>query len=380
MKIEQRNFAAATGWKQIESKHQGVFNPQIILVFGSRSLLENPKVLQEIQQFYPNARLIGCSTSGEIAGTTVNDNSVVATAVEFEKTNLSFAETEVNSPEDSFNAAIQLVEQLPDEGLRHVFVLSDGLNVNGTELVNGLKQHLPENVHITGGLAGDGASFQSTCVVSGNSSGSHKIAAIGFYGNDIHFGFGSFGGWDSFGIERLVTKSKSNVLYEIDGEPALKLYKSFLGDQAAELPASGLLFPLSMRTKPGELPVVRTILAINEAEQSITFAGDIPEGAYVKLMKANIDRLINGAEKAAETSINHDSNKNPDLAILISCVGRKLVLKQMVEEEVEAVQAILGAEAVQTGFYSYGEISPFSSESKCELHNQTMTITTFREV
>jgi hypothetical protein len=135
-----------------------------------------------------------------------------------------------------------------------------------------------------------------------------------------------------------------------------------------------------MRTKPGELPVVRTILAINEAEQSITFAGDIPEGAYVKLMKANIDRLINGAEKAAETSINHASNKNPDLAILISCVGRKLVLKQIVEEEVEAVQAILGAEAVQTGFYSYGEISPFSSESKCELHNQTMTITTFREV
>jgi hypothetical protein len=380
MKIEQRNFAAATGWKQIESKHSGVFKPQIVLVFGSRSLLCDQSLLQEINHFYPEAKLFGCSTSGEIAGITVSDETVVATAVEFGKTKLKFAETRVKGPEDSFNAAIQLVDQLPGEGLKHVFVLSDGLNVNGTELVNGLRQHLPDNVHITGGLAGDGALFQSTCVVSGGIAESHKIAAIGFYGSDLHYGFGSFGGWDSFGIERMVTKSQSNVLFEIDGEPALKLYKSFLGEQAADLPASGLLFPLSMRTKPGELPVVRTILAINEEEQSITFAGDIPQGAYVKLMKANIDRLIHGAEKAAETSINNESNKKPELAILISCVGRKLVLKQIVEEEVEAVKSILGEGVIQTGFYSYGEISPFSSESKCELHNQTMTITTFREV
>jgi hypothetical protein len=188
------------------------------------------------------------------------------------------------------------------------------------------------------------------------------------------------GGWDSFGIERSVTKSKGNILYEIDNLPALELYKSFLGEKAKELPASGLLFPLSMRKEENEVPVVRTILAVNEEEQSLTFAGDIPEGSYVKLMKANIDRLINGAEKAAEISVNPLLNAQADLAILISCVGRKLVLKQMVEEEVEAVQEAIGDHALITGFYSYGEMAPFLNDTKCELHNQTMTVTTFKEI
>ncbi|MBT4969775.1 MAG: hypothetical protein HOM80_12280, partial [Bacteroidetes bacterium] len=206
------------------------------------------------------------------------------------------------------------------------------------------------------------------------------IAAIGFYGEDIKIGYGSLGGWDSFGVERSVTKSEANVLYEIDNTPALSIYKSFLGDQAKDLPASGLLFPLSMRTEADAEPVVRTILAVDEEKQSLTFAGDIPEGSYIKLMKANIDRLITGAEDAAKVSVNPLSGNLPELAILISCVGRKLVLNQMVEEEVEAVQDVVGEQAKLTGFYSYGEIAPFLEGAKCELHNQTMTITTFQEV
>jgi hypothetical protein len=380
MKINQRTFTANKGWRQNEKTAENGINPQLVIVFGARSILSDERALKEIQSFYPSAKLIGCSTSGEIADTSVFDDGIVLTAVEFEKTKLCFAEVPISGPEDSFASAIQLVDQLPAEGLKHVFVLSDGLNVNGTELVSGLKAHLPDNVHVTGGLAGDGALFETTRVVSSSGSDSHKISAIGFYGDSLQVGFGSFGGWDSFGIERLVTKSKANVLYEIDGEPALKLYKSFLGDKAAELPSSGLLFPLSMRTKAEDQAVVRTILSINEDEQSITFAGDLPEGSYVKLMKANIDRLINGAEKAAQTTLNNGVTNDAELAVLISCVGRKLVLKQIVEEEVEAVKEVLGAQVVQTGFYSYGEISPFSSESKCELHNQTMTITTFKEV
>jgi hypothetical protein len=170
------------------------------------------------------------------------------------------------------------------------------------------------------------------------------------------------------------------VLYELDGKPALELYKSFLGDYAKDLPASGLLFPLNLRSEENAKPVVRTILAIDENAQSLTFAGDIPEGGYVRLMKANFDRLIEGATGAAKSTLLEDENKDPELAILISCVGRKLVLKQLVEEEVEAVSEVLGNSTVLSGFYSYGEISPFSGEVECKLHNQTMTVTTFKEV
>jgi hypothetical protein len=265
------------------------------------------------------------------------------------------------------------------EKLAHVLVLSEGLRVNGSELVCGLSKHLPEGITVTGGMAGDGARFGETCVIWDCIPESDSVAALGLYGSRLKIGFGSLGGWDPFGPERLVTRSRGNVLYELDGHSALGLYKKYLGEHAKGLPATGLLFPLSIRTKADETPVVRAILSVDEKEESVTFAGDVPEGSYARLMKANFDRLIDGANGAAKTCYQALGSNSPDLAILISCVGRKLVLKQRIEEEVEAVRDVLGEKAVLTGFYSYGEISPFTPGARCELHNQTMTITTLSE-
>jgi hypothetical protein len=380
MKIEQSNWTASAGWKTTKPSPPGNISPQFVFVFSSGKLLNDPTIIAHLHASYKDAKLIGCSTAGEICGTRVSDNSVSVTAVELENTRVEFISLPVNDASQSFECGKDLIKKFKPEGLRHIFLLSDGLNVNGSELVRGLKESLPEGVSITGGLAGDGADFKETFILSDAGAAISKcVSAIGFYGDRLQIGFGSFGGWDSFGIDRKVTKSKGNVLFQIDDQPALELYKSFLGEKASELPASGLLFPLSLRTKPDELPVVRTILAVNEEDQSITFAGDLPEGAYVKLMKANTDRLIDGAVKAAQTIMNANDHKSPQLAILISCVGRKLVLKQLIEEEVEGAASILGNETVLTGFYSYGEISPFSNETSCELHNQTMTITTLSE-
>jgi len=379
MFIEQRFWNASQGWKVVSSTIPADKSAQLVLIFGSGSAIHDSTLLAKVIADFPVAIVMGCSTAGEIHDTFVSDDSLVVTAIHFEKTSLSYSHISVAEASESYDAARKLVEKLPVEGLKHVFLLSDGLHVNGTELVKGLNEVLPDGVQVTGGLAGDGSDFNRTWIIQGEKVAEKQISAVGFYGNSIEIGCGSFGGWDSFGIDRRVTKSSSNVLYEIDGQPALELYKSFLGDKAAELPASGLLFPLSLRTKPDEPSLVRTILSVDEASQSITFAGDLPEGAYIKLMKANIDRLIDGANKAAEKS--HETILgNAELAILISCVGRKLVLKQLVEEEVEGAREVLGTQAVLTGFYSYGEVSPFSSGSKCELHNQTMTITTLREV
>lgn len=379
MKSEQLTWTAAKGWVRPQ-QGQGVTNPQLVLVFASSDQFRSRIKIEELKSFFPGSRFMGCSTSGEIAGTSVLDHSVVATAVQFEQSSVEFISREVSNAEESYDCGVKLIEALPKNGLKHVFVLSDGLNVNGSELVRGLRENLASGVAVTGGLAGDGADFKETFVLDANGNpANHCVTAIGFYGDHLHFGYGSFGGWDTFGIDRQVTRSKNNVLFEIDNQPALALYKSFLGESANSLPASGLLFPLSMRTKADEPSVVRTILSVNEDDQSITFAGDLPEGAYVRLMKANTERLIQGAVKAAETTMALEENNAPELAILISCVGRKLVLKQMVEEEVEGASETLGGKTLQTGFYSYGEISPFSDKAACELHNQTMTITTITE-
>ena len=379
MILEQMNWTPSNGWLSEVSTNAAEFLPQVVLIFGSRQALSEKERLNDVRKKYPSAQLMGCSTSGEILGTSVLDDSLAVTAIHFEKSFVKSSFLEIDTPSDSYAAAEKLASSLLDETLRHVFILSDGLNVNGTELVRGFRKALPETISLTGGLAGDGSDFTTTCVIDADGvPRSNRISAIGLYGSELEIGYGSFGGWDSFGIDRKITRSKENVLFEIDGTPALELYKSFLGEKASELPGSGLLFPLSLRTESDQMPVVRTILAVNEEDQSITFAGDMPNGGFVKFMKANIDRLINGAIKAAEISMQSES-RSPELAILISCVGRKLVLKQLVEEEVEAARDILGKDTVITGFYSYGEISPFSTGAQCELHNQTMTITTFSE-
>jgi hypothetical protein len=120
---------------------------------------------------------------------------------------------------------------------------------------------------------------------------------------------------------------------------------------------------------------------VNEADGSMVFAGDIPQGEYVRLMKASSDRLIDGASDAAEMAKISLQHSDASLAILISCVGRKLVLKQRVEEELEIIREVIGNNTAVTGFYSFGEISPTQPfENRCELHNQTMTITLFKEI
>ncbi len=357
------------------------FVPDLILAFGCPKAIQESSITIGLKNRYPDAIITGCSTAGEINGTKVTDNSVVLSAISFASTKLLFHSVALGEGIGSFEAGAGLVKKFEPEGLKHIFILSDGLSVNGTELVTGIRSVLPKGVNVTGGLAGDGADFKQTWVVQNNGQASMNIiTAIGFYGDAIQIGYGSMGGWDSFGIERRVTRSVKNVLYEIDNLPALALYKSFLGEKASELPASGLLFPLSIRSEHNTEPLVRTILAIDEAAQSLTFAGDIPEGAFVKLMKANVNRLIEGAAGAAEISIKPLKGEEPSFAILISCVGRKLVLKQLVEEEVEAVSELLGGKTLITGFYSYGELAPFLQDARCELHNQTMTITAFSEV
>jgi hypothetical protein len=378
MKIEQSTWTEARGWSPTLWGTLGQ-SADLVLVFGTTAILEKEGILQEIRNRYLGAFILGCSTAGEISGVQVSDDSCVATAVSFEHTELKGSSIRLGQGKDSFEAGTALAKSLEPAGLVHVLVLSDGLGVNGSELVRGLTRNLPDSVTVTGGLAADGDRFKKTLVFWNAAPETGTISILGLYGNRLKVGCGSLGGWDPFGPERLITRSRGNILYEFDGRSALELYKRYLGEHAAGLPASGLLYPLSLRTDQGETGVVRTILSVNEDDQSMTFAGDVPEGSYARLMKANFDRLIDGAMGAARISRTAAGADSPDLAILISCVGRKLVLRQRIEEEVEGVRQILGERTALTGFYSYGEICPFTPGSKCELHNQTMTITTFSE-
>jgi hypothetical protein len=379
MKLTTFSHTAQTGWSMpafpdLDSKQT------MVLVFGSADRIDNPGVLRELIAAYPQSHVIGCSTAGEILDASISDGSISVAVCRFDDTTLRSVATPVDGAAgQSRTAGRFLGEALAAPDLRGVLVISDGIRVNGSELLAGLNEVLPGTVVVTGGLAGDGDRFKRTWIVNEGAPREGFVSAIGFYGTRIHIGHGSKGGWDIFGPERVVTKSAGNVLFEIDGRPALTLYKEYLGERAAGLPATALLFPLSLRqSRHDQKSLVRTILSTDEATQSMTFAGDIPQGSLCQLMRANFERLIDGASEAARATTSDVAGDGDCLAIAISCVGRRLVLGQRSEEEVEAVKEALPKNAQLVGFYSYGEISPYTT-GQCDLHNQTMTLTTITE-
>ncbi len=378
MQVETFSYKKDSGWSikkfpELDSKET------LILAFCAPEFFDNPAPLIELKLAYPKSYIAGCSTAGEIFNNTINDHSISVAVTKFDKSTISIATADIDNSKQSFEVGKLLTKQLKQENLKSIFILSDGLTVNGSALVEGLKEELDSSVVITGGLAGDGSNFKKTWVLNKDKPIYKSVTAIGMYGNNIEVGYGSKGGWDIFGPERLITRSEGNILYEIDGQPALDVYKNYLGEKAKELPASGLLFPLAIREKPlSKIEVVRTILSIDEKNKSLTFAGNIPQGWHAQLMKANFDRLIEGASIAGRLATSQINVKGNTLNLAISCVGRRLVLGERTEEEVEASLETLGKNASLVGFYSYGEISPSGLQS-CDLHNQTMTFTTFGE-
>jgi hypothetical protein len=349
----------------------------LILVFGSVKRFSEGKLPSFLKARYPTAQLVGCTTSGEISPNGVHDDSIQITAIQWEKTIQRVAQTKMTGMLNSFEAAAGLAKQLKADTLRTVLVFSDGLNVNGSELLKGFQSVLGD-VPIVGGLAGDGGAFVNTLQLFNETVSNKQVIAVGLYGNALITSSGALGGWKPYGPPRTITKSEKNVVYEMDGKPALPLYRMYIGEAFARaLPASGLKFPLVVIDDAKCQLKIRTLLAVDSVKSSLTFAGNVEEGEVVRLCQTNHDRLVEGAGGAANLvmdGLNGTKTSQTGLALLVSCVGRKGVMAEKVGDEVKLVQQILGPQTSVAGFYSYGELAPRPNTNDSVLHNQTMTI------
>ncbi len=373
MKLLQTSLKPGTGWNSSQSSSEP-FDADLVLAFGQRGPLSHPDAFAGLKARFPSARIIIASTAGSFTDTAIEDDSIVCTALKFERSRATYAVEHLDSSANLEECCHRLGASVASPDLRHVLIFSDGSMVNGTTLSQAFNKVLPPGVTLSGGLAGDGTDFIETMVGLDAPPASGMIVAVGLCGASLQIAFGSSGGWSPFGPKRTVTASHDNVLQELDGKLALDLYKTYLGSEADALPASALRFPLNL-TPPGhDNPVVRTILSIDEKQGTMTFAGDIPVDSTVQLMRASYEDLISGAEAAATAA-----SQDAELVLCVSCVGRRIVLGQRIEEELEGVRAIFGAGPVITGFYSYGELAPSGHKHKCQLHNQTMTITSLSE-
>lgn len=380
MQTAQLTWSANGGW---QSCSDAANEAQLVLYFGSSDVLGTEDWYRDLRTLYPHAHLVGCSSGGQIQQAGISQTGIAAVAVRFAETRLRIVTESVLHSSQSHAYGVSLGRQLSAEDLVGVFVLSDGLTVNGSGLVRGLVSALGNVVHVSGGLAGDGARFGQTRVGADAPPQPLIIAAIGFYGSAVRFNCGCSGGWDTFGVPRRVTRSAGNELFELDGKSALDLYERYLGEEAAGLPGTALLYPLKIWDPEHPLhDVVRTVLAVNRDTRSMIFAGDIPQGSKAQLMRGEFTRLAAGAKEAASQVVfkHSECGARGGLALLVSCVGRRLLMGQRISDEIQAVNAVLPADIAQLGFYSYGEIAPHAASGICELHNQTMAITVISEV
>ncbi|QXP73676.1 FIST C-terminal domain-containing protein [Tenacibaculum sp. AHE15PA] len=381
MKTVQLKRKNNSVWKYLSEELK--LKEPLVLVFGNRFLLESETIYDEIRAIFKDGHIVFGSSCGDISSESIDENTITITAIEFEKSSFVIKTTNFLKPGldqkiDSFAVGKELISQFSEKELKHVFVLSEGSFINGSQLTKGMNLATNDNFLITGALCGDDARFEKTISSYNENPKQGEIVAIGLYGESLEVTFSINGGWTPFGPERTVTKSKGNILYELDNLFALDLYKKYLGEKSKELPGAALLYPLKVKSTNDKQSIVRTILNINEEDNSMILAGDILENSKVQLMMTNVDSIVNAAELAAINANEFRKNK-PELAILVSCIGRKLVLDQRIEEEVEEVIEVIGDQTTFCGLYSYGEIAPFNGENNCQLHNQTMTVTLISE-
>lgn len=377
MIITQESIDAKSALKDLPSMSP-LAAANLVLVFGSVKRFNEGKLQSALKARYPVAQIVGCTTSGEISPTGVYDDSIQITAIQWQKVMQRVAQAKIAGMQDSFDTAASLAKQLKADSLRTVLVISDGLNTNGSELLKGFQAILGD-VPIIGGLAGDGGAFTKTLQIYNDTISSNMVIAIGLYGDALIASTGALGGWKPYGPPRAVTKSNKNVVYELDGKPALPLYKMYIGEAFARgLPGTGLRFPLAV-IEEGKRDVesIRTLGGFSAADNSLTFFGNVEEGTTVRLCQTNHDRLVEGAGNAANLvldGLSGNKTNQTGLAICVSCVGRKLVMTEQVADEVKLVRQILGPQTSVTGFYSYGELAPRPNTTDSVLHNQTMTI------
>lgn len=374
MIVRQESLTAKMSLKDLPS-NSPLSTASLVLVFGSVKRFSESKLQATLKARYPTAQIIGCSTSGEINATGVFDDSLQITAIQWEKTVQRITHTKMTSMQNSYETAAGLAQQLKSDSLKAVLVYSDGLHVNGSELLDGFKSVLGE-IPVMGGMAGDGFGFTKTVQLFNETISDGLVIAVGLYGNNLIAATGVGRGWKPYGPPRKVTKSEKNMVLELDGKPALSLYRLYIGEHSAKsLPGSGLKFPFAIIEEgKRDIEKIRTLLAIDTTNNSLTFAGNVDEGETVRFCQATHDRLVEGAGDAAHLVANQINTNQAGLAICVSCVGRKGVMAEQVIDEVKLVQQILGPQTALTGFYSYGEFAPRPDTKDSVLHNQTMTI------
>ncbi len=358
--------------------------PQLVIAFASAEI-DPAEALAGLRAGLPEARIVGCSSYAEINSREALSGSLTAMGLCFPE-GIEFQTFAHTTGADPFEAGVSFAREVASFDPNLLILFPDGLAYNSTRLLLGIQSVLGQRFPIIGGIAADDARFERTYQFHDDRCLTAAVVGVALKGR-VEVVTAARCGWRPVGATRTATKVvDGNVLLELDGQPALSLYRQFLGERWAEMPSVGVEFPVGIvgggelgsqrMDGDGEILLLRAIKAIDEEQQAIVFGGDLPEGARVRMSRATKDDVIAGANEAGDEVAAR--MPEPSFALVFDCMARKVALGPRYKEEVHHTFARLGAELPKVGFHTFGELSPVSGVTMH--HDETFTIALIRAI
>ncbi len=361
-------------WTALESKP--INEKRLLVLCAFDRLGEQQPDYATLREKFPNAEIVIFSTSGHFISSKIHDNEPVVSALELETS--SFEVKNYTNADYETNLAMgNAIGNDVRNSVKGVCIISDGGMVNGTRLIHGINSKINCEVPIFGGMAGDSTRFKKTLVGLNSDPKSGEVVAITFYGDSLEIKSNCDSGWNSLGLEFKITSSVENKLFELNHKNAYDVLYEFLAPDNQEDFAKTTLYYPFLLVEDGIGNVIRTPILVDHENKSLTYAGDMPEGAIVKLMKSGTMQLLDSTVDVAKYCVSE--NQKPSFIFATSCVGRRVVLDDMANEEFTELQSVFGTESHYFGFYSYGEFSRTGVEENCKLHNQTLAVAVITE-
>lgn len=356
--------------------------PDLIIVFSSIAFNQK-KMLKGVRMVSKETPLIGCSDAGEITNKGPSSGSVAVMALSSDQIKFTIGIGK-GAKENSFEAGKEIAKDIRHKAEKEIslFVMfPDGLAENGAALVRGSQEILGKNFPIIGGSAGDDFKFKKTYEYYQDEVLSGAVVGLGLSGK-FSFGIGVKHGWEPIGLPMRATKTQGAKLIEINNKPALSIYEEYFGKKAEELTKEPIAkmaytYPLGMSVQGSDELLIRDVV-IADKQGRINCAAEIPQGSEIRLMLGDPDKAIQAARKAAENAKKHLKASKPKAIFVFDCIARNKLLGSRIEEEIKAIQDVLGNKIPLIGFYTYGEQAPLGGRIGQEcfsvFHNETMAL------
>ena len=350
------------------------FQPDAAIIFASVEL-DISEIIAFVGQ--TGVKVFGCSSCGEFLydanGKEISDGGLVCSMLKLKQGSFDlklFSGKEKSSYKLGTTAGQWAASAFKDPA---ILVVASGLNIDGEQMVRGIQEMTGQDITMYGGLAGDDAHFRETVVFSENSAEANGALLLVFDKSVYDLNGIATSGWVSIGADKIITRAEGNIVYTIDHEPALDVYKQYLNVNDEDLPEIGVEYPLLVRKNESDF-ILRAVLNVDREKKALIFAGTVPVGAVVTFSSSPGFEILEYTRKKVNEF--YDSSPETDLLVLFSCMARHNALGPTIADEIE--EAWIKWQKPLIGFFTYGEIGN-NYKSSCDFYNQTYTLVSIKQ-